>query len=145
MRMTKQTTDDRIDNTRTLVVRVDSAEQTRNEFVERLQAMEQGEDTSSRHVLDLPNEAAVSRLTSETNLSLIRMVANEKPRSMRAAADAVDRGYKEVHTNLTELAELGVIDLIAVNGRTKRPEFNFDRIVVDLPMDDDDRTEPATV
>jgi predicted transcriptional regulator len=45
----------------------------------------------------------------------------------------VDRDVRQVHRNLSELEELGLIDLNQ-EGRSKRPSTWYDAIEVDLPL-----------
>ena len=132
---------------RTLTVRIDAAERTRREARERIAAMERGEDTESRHVLVLEDDADLARLVSETNIELLRAIRNHEPTSMRETAVLVERDHKEVHRNLTELETLGIIEFER-DGRAKRPIVRFDAIEIDIPVtaeDSDTETDPATV
>jgi Predicted transcriptional regulator len=52
---------------------------------------------------------------------------------MRAAAELVDRDFKEVHRNLTELERLNVIEF-EESGRAKRPVVRFDEIDVEVSL-----------
>ena len=54
------------------------------------------------------------------NLKLIETIVAEGPASIRELADTVDRDYREVHRNLSELEALGVIEF-ADEGSRKRP------------------------
>lgn len=129
----------------TLQVRVEPTAETRADLRERVRALEAGEDVPEMHVLSLDSEAELSRLVSEPNLELLRVVAREQPRSMRETADLVDRDFKEVHRNLTELAELNVLEL-REEGGAKRPIVGFDDIEVEIPVQPaDDRDDAATV
>ncbi len=130
---------------RTLYVRVDDADRTRAETREAIAAMERGESVADKHVLDLETEADLARLVSETNLELLRTIAQQSPQSMRETATLVERDFKEVHRNLRELAEFGVIEF-EEDGRAKRPVIRFDELVIDIPVGDvngDSRTIPA--
>ena len=50
-----------------------------------------------------------------------------------AFASLVNRDVRQVHDNLTELEELGLIEL-EKEGRSKRPRVWYDSIEVDLPL-----------
>jgi predicted transcriptional regulator len=117
----------------TLEVRLDGENQT-DELLADVQAMERGEDVPERHVLVLENEAELHRLLSPANLELLRAIRQHDPESMRAAANLVDRDFKEVHRNLTELDALNVIDLVK-DGKSKRPVVRFDEIDINLSLD----------
>lgn len=124
-----------IENKR-LEVRLDSDEQ-HSELLEDIRTLERGEEVDDRHVLVLDNERELQRLLSPSNLELLRAIRKHEPESMRGAADLVDRDFKEVHRNLTELDALNVIDLIET-GRAKRPVVRFDAIDIELSLDSDD-------
>lgn len=124
-------------DTTTLIVRVGDGEQTKQETRDRLRALEAGEDIEDRHVLVLDDEADLQRLLSPTNLELLRAIREHEPESMRAAADLVDRDFKEVHRNLTELGTLNVIEFER-SGRSKRPIVRFDEIDAEITLDTGD-------
>ena len=126
---------------KTLEVRLDGENQT-EQLLADIQAMERGEDIPKRHVLVLDTEAELQRLVSPSNLDLLRAIRQHEPESMRAVAELVDRDFKEVHRNLTELDALNVIDLVE-EGRSKRPVVRFDEIDINLSLDSDG-TETVT-
>lgn len=119
--------------TTTLKVRVGERERTRREARERIAAAQRGESVEERHVLNIEREHDVARILSKVNLELLRGIAEHEPQSMRATADLVDRDFKEVHRNLSELAELGLIELIQ-EGRAKRPTVPYDEIHLDISL-----------
>lgn len=124
--------------TTTLTVRTGSGEQTRAEARQRVQALEDGDSVPPRHVLVLADEDDLQRLLSPANLALLRAIRRHEPASMRAAAELVDRDFKEVHRNLTELEQLNVIEFEEA-GRAKRPVVRFDEIDIEVSL-----TEPET-
>lgn len=117
-----------------LVVRVGAGDRTRREARERIRAFERGEDVEDRHVLVLEDETELHRLLSPANLQLLRAIREHEPESMREAADVVDRDFKEVHRNLTELEALNVVEF-ETDGRAKRPIVRFDEIDVEVSLD----------
>lgn len=120
-------------DTTTLTIRLESDEEFHEEVRDKLAAVEDGEDIEEPHVLSLPDEQALSRVLSPTNLELIRAISASAPSSMRETARLVDRDIKEVSRNLNELAELGVVRF-ETDGRSKRPVVWFDRIEVDIDV-----------
>jgi len=118
----------------TLTVRIGDGTQTRREARERIRALERGEDIDDRHVLVLDEEADLQRLLSPANLALLRAIREHEPESMRAAAELVDRDFKEVHRNLTELEVLNVIDF-ETEGRAKRPVVRFDELDIEVSLE----------
>jgi predicted transcriptional regulator len=129
-------------DTTTLTVRVGDGTKTREQTRERIRAMERGENLEDRHVLVLDDEADMQRLLSPANLALLRTIRKHEPESMRETADLVDRDFKEVHRNLTELETLNVIEF-EQSGRSKRPVVRFDEIDIEVSLDDGD-TDTAT-
>jgi predicted transcriptional regulator len=90
----------------------------------------------------LDTEAELQRLLSPENLDLLRPIRQHELKSVRAVAELVDRDFKEVYRNLTELDELNAIDLIE-DGRSKRPVVRFDEIDINLSLNSTD-SETAT-
>ncbi len=131
---------------RTLHVYVGEANRLRKQTKDMLRAVEEDdefEDVGHTHVLNFESESELARLLSPANLALLRAIRQHKPESMRDAAEIVDRDFKEVHRNLTELSELGVIDLVD-DGRSKRPVTQYDDIEVHYSLvTDEASTEQA--
>lgn len=127
---------------RTLQVRVGETDRTRQEAREKIAALERGEEVDDMLVLNLPNYAELARLTREKNLELLRALARHDPGSIRSAADLVDRDYKEVHRNLSELETLGVVEFEDA-GRSKRPVVRFDEIEIDVSLTDPEPADAA--
>lgn len=131
---------------RTLHVYVGEANRLRERTRDMLRAVEEGEaseDLGHAHVLNFESESELARLFSPTNLALLRAIRQHDPESMRDAAGAVDRDFREVHRNLTELSELGVIELVE-EGRSKRPVARYDDIEIHYSLvADDTSTEQA--
>jgi predicted transcriptional regulator len=120
----------------TLTVRIGNGEETRRETLDRVRTLERGARLDDRYVLVLEDEADLQRLLSPANLGLLRAIRAHEPESMRAAADLVDRDFKEVHRNLTELETLNVVEF-EERGRSKRPVVQFDEIDVEVSLTDD--------
>jgi len=121
----------------TLTVRTGTGERTRAEARQRVKALEDGDSVESRHVLVLEDEHDLQRLLSPANLALLRAIRRHEPASMRAAAELVDRNFKDVHRNLTELEQLNVIEF-EETGRAKRPLVRFDEIDVEVSLRDNE-------
>lgn len=115
----------------TLHVRIGERERTRQETLDRIKAAERGESVEERHVLNIERERDVTRILSEVNLELLRTIAEQEPQSMRETANLVERDFKEVHRNLTELEELNLVEF-EQDGRSKRPVVPFDEMKLDI-------------
>jgi len=94
-------------------------QRTRN----RIKAAQEGEDVDdAQPVLNFGSYAELSRLLSPKNLELLETISEHDPESIREAASLVDRDYKQVHRNLTELNDIGVIKFEGGgSGRAKTP------------------------
>jgi len=56
------------------------------------------------------------------NLKLIETIVAEEPASIQELGDTVDRDYREVHRNLSELEALGLIEFTD-DGSRKKPSL----------------------
>ena len=107
-------------------------QQTRN----RIKAAQEGEELGdAQPVLNFASYAELSRLLSPKNLELLEMISEHDPESIREAASLVERDYKQVHRNLTELHDIGVIEFDGGgSGRAKTPTLAYDGLEIDLPF-----------
>lgn len=118
----------------TLIIRVEDSDAFDERVLDALDAIEDDQrDLEPALSVSLPDTDALSRVLSPANLELIRAIAADEPESIRETAALVDRDVKDVHRNLTELAELGMIELVQ-NGQAKRPSVWYDEIEVHLPV-----------
>ncbi|MFC4988887.1 winged helix-turn-helix transcriptional regulator [Saliphagus infecundisoli] len=86
-------------------------------------------------VLNVGSYAELSRLLSPTNLELLEAITEHEPASIRDAAEVVDRDYKQVHRNLSELEDIGIIDFDGGGaGQAKKPQLAYDGLEIDLPF-----------
>lgn len=104
----------------------------------RIAVAENGEPLEdAQPTVNFGSYAELSRLLSPANLELLEAIAADQPESIRAAAESVDRDYKQVHRNLSELADIGVIEL-EERGRAKRPVLAYDGLEIEVPFPDPD-------
>lgn len=76
-------------------------------------------------------------------LNLIEATRRDEPESINEAARVVDRDVKNVHEELSRLAQLGII-YYEEEGRSKRPVVWFDELVIELPFESEaEETAPA--
>lgn len=128
----------------TLEIRLEPTDETRAEVRETVQALERGEEVESEFVLTFEDEADLVRLVSEPLLGLLRAIAQHEPASMRETADLMDRDFKDVHRNLTELDAMNVIEL-REEGRAKRPVLRFDALDIRIPLEVGEEAESDSV
>lgn len=102
----------------------------------RIKAAQEGEDLDDvQPVLNFGSYAELSRLLSPKNLELLEVIADHAPESIRAAAELVDRDYKQVHRNLSELEDIGVIEFEGGgSGQAKTPTLAYDGLKIDIPF-----------
>lgn len=128
------------DNERILHIRFQRSDEQR--IKETLMATDRGEAPEPYFEAVFHEIEDLQTVTRPTSLELLRTIAREQPTSIRETARLVDRDVRQVHRNLEELEELGVIDL-ETEGRTKRPTVWYDSIEVDLPLTSNDTETPV--
>lgn len=107
-------------------------QRTRN----RIKAAQAGEDLGdAQSVLNFGSYAELSRLLSPKNLELLNTVSEHEPESIREASELVDRDYEQVHRNLSELDDIGVIKFKSNgSGQAKKPTLAYDGLEIDIPF-----------
>lgn len=130
----------------TLRVTIGRDDDLERETLERIRAAEAGEDLEDdQPVLNFDSYATLSRFLTGRNLELLEVISREEPASISEAADLVDRDYREVHRNLSELEDLGLIRFEGGEpGKAKRPTIEYDDIEVSIPLGSDEREAAAT-
>lgn len=113
----------------------------------RIKAAQEGEELGdAQPVLNFESYADLDRLLSQKNLELLEAIAEHEPDSISDAAELVDRDYKQVHRNLSELADLGVITFEGGgSGRPKKPLLAYDGLEIDIPFVDAARNRDSVV
>lgn len=119
------------DTDRVLHIRYRSGDE--EQLLDALDALDRGETPEPVFEIVYHDIEDLHRVTRPTNLELLRTIVREEPAGIRETARLVDRDVRQVHENLTELEELGLIDLEA-DGQSKRPRTWYDAITVDLPL-----------
>ena len=108
----------------------------------RIKAAQEGEALDdSQPILNFGSYAGLSRLLSQKNLELLDAVFEHEPESIREAAELVNRDYKQVHRNLSELEDIGVIEFEGGgSGQAKKPVLAYDGLEIDIPFADSDES-----
>jgi predicted transcriptional regulator len=111
-------------------------QRTRN----RIEAAQEGADLDSvQPVLNFGSYTELSRLLSPKNLELLEAISDHDPESIRETAALVDRDYKQVHRNLSELEDIGVIEFEGSgSGNAKKPTLAYDGLEIDIPFTQSD-------
>ncbi|KAA9400692.1 transcriptional regulator [Haloarcula sp. CBA1131] len=120
----------------TLKVTVGNSDHLDQRTRSRIKAAQEGEDLDdAQPVLNFDSYAELSRLLSPKNLELLEAISEHEPASIREAAELVDRDYKQVHRNLSELADIDVIEFQGGGpGEAKKPMLAYDGLEIDIPF-----------
>lgn len=128
----------------TLVVTVKSLEEFHDDVTEGIEALERGEAVDATPTLSFASYDDLMATLTPRVLDLIEAVRREKPASINETARIVDRDVKNVHEELSRLAQLGIISF-EQEGRSKRPIVWFNELVINLPFGPEaGNTPPAT-
>lgn len=109
---------------------------------ETLKALDRGEKPEPYFERVYRDEDNLHRVTRPKNLELLQTLARERPESIRETARLVGRDVRQVHRNLTELEDLGLVEF-EEEGRSKRPSVWYDEIAVELPLTTDEDTDTS--
>jgi len=123
------------DNPNVLLVTVDDDPNQYERGREAIERLEDGEPLQEPATVRFPNESRLAEVFNERTYALLRTIRDEGPESIRETARLVGRDKKNVHEELTTLEALGVVRF-EENGRSKRPVFPYDDLVV-TPLADD--------
>lgn len=129
-------------NMPTLKITVGERDRLDQRTRDRIAAAQKGEKLEDvQPVLNFGSYAELSRVLSPKNLELLEAIAQHEPESIRDAAAVVDRDYKQVHRNLSELEDIGIITFDGDGaGQPKKPVLAYDGLEIDIPFVDADGT-----
>jgi len=104
-----------------------------DELADALAALDRGETPEPQLEVVYHDPADVHRVTRPKSLELLRAIVQHEPESIRETARIVDRDVSQVHRNLSELADLHLVELVD-DGQSKRPSIWYEAIDIDLPL-----------
>jgi len=118
----------------TLIVTVKSSSEFHDDVAEGIQTLDRGETVDAAPTLSFSSyDDLMSTLTPRV-LDLVEAIRHEEPASINETARVVDRDVKNVHEELSQLAQLGII-FFEEDGQRKRPVVWFDELVISLPFE----------
>jgi predicted transcriptional regulator len=120
----------------TLVVTVKSSSEFHDDITDGIEALKQGDAVDSTPTLSFTSYDDLMETLTPRVLDLIEAIRREEPASINETARVVDRDVKNVHEELSRLAQLGII-FFEEDGQRKRPVVWFDELVINLPFDPD--------
>jgi predicted transcriptional regulator len=126
----------------TLLVTVQSDDEFYEEGREAIERLQRGERIEDPDTFSFPSVDTLFETFNPRTMALLEAISEEHPESIRETARIVDRDNKNVHEELTELERLGVIRFES-EGRSKRPVFPYEEVVISLPFTGDDRPDRA--
>ena len=118
----------------TLVVTVKSSSEFHDGVTDGIEALEQGNTVDSTPTLSFTSYDDLMETLTPRVLDLIEAIRREEPASINETARVVERDVKNVHEELSRLAQLGII-FFEEDGQSKRPVVWFDELVINLPFD----------
>lgn len=112
-------------------------ESDRSDLEDRLEKLDADEDIEpAEPTLSIENIETFGKIFRPTNLTLLEAIVDHEPESIRELARLVDRHPPEVHSNIHELVDYGLVELEDA-GRSKRPVIWYDDIDVAIPLTQD--------
>ncbi|WP_081927377.1 HVO_A0114 family putative DNA-binding protein [Halobellus rufus] len=118
----------------TLVVTVKSSDEFHDDVTEDVESLEHGDLVDATPTLSFTSYDDLMETLTPRVLELIEAIRREEPSSINETARVVDRDVKNVHEELSRLAQLGII-FFEEEGQSKRPVVWFDELVINLPFD----------
>ena len=118
----------------TLVVTVKSSSEFHDDVTDGIEAVERGDAVDSSPTLSFTSYDDLMETLTPRVLDLIEATRRDGPASINETARVVDRDVKNVHEELSRLAQLGII-FFEEDGQSKRPIVWFDELVITLPFD----------
>jgi predicted transcriptional regulator len=112
---------------RTVVIRVGTVQQVRRELGLSLAAIERGEPVRRTREIWFATLDQVAALLTGPRLELLRLVHQERPRSVAHLVRLAKRGAPAIEEDLQLLATAGLLKIVT-KGRAKRPVAGYDRI-----------------
>jgi predicted transcriptional regulator len=93
----------------TLVVTVKSSSELHDDVTDGIKALEQGDTVDSTPILSFTSYDDLMETLTPCVLDLIEAIRRDEPSSINEAARVVDRDVKNVHEEVSRLAQLGII------------------------------------
>lgn len=135
---------DGLPTSQTLRVAVESTERFYQDGREAIERLERGESIDEPDTFSFASVEQLFETSNPLTMELLGTIAAEKPASIRETARLVERDVKNVHDELTRLERLGVIRF-EQDGRSKRPVFPYEEVVITVTFDRDDSADAAAM
>lgn len=118
---------------RVLRVTVESFEEMREDTLDVIEAVNQGEEQPA--VVSFATVNKLRKMLTDRRIELLRalMATDGAAESISALADDLDRDYRTVHDDVSLLADYGLL-FIVEDGQSKRPYLPYERIHLDVEL-----------
>jgi len=126
-----------------LIVTVGSDEKLYEAGLEAIQRLEDDKTVGKPATVTFANEKQLGEVFNERTYTLLRIIREDQPDSIRETARFAGRDVKNVHQELTTLEALGIIRFDR-DGQSKRPVFPYDDLFIS-PFAHDSGDTAATV
>ena len=127
----------------TLVVTVKSSGEFHDDVTDAIETLDAGESLQATPTLSFESYDELMATLTPRVLDLIEAIRHEEPASINETARVVDRDVKNVHEELSRLAQLGIV-FFEEEGRSKQPVVWFDELVINLPFEKPAGDDTAT-
>jgi predicted transcriptional regulator len=114
-------------------IKIQSGTQFRDDVIQTWKAAEKGTLDEDEYdlVLSFPDLSWLSKIFGAERIRLIQTVRDRKPESIYQLAKMLGRALPNVHRDVHELAEYGIIELKKVRKKGQKreslhPEYNWD-------------------
>jgi predicted transcriptional regulator len=114
-------------------IKIQSGTQFRDDVIQTWKAAEKGALDEDEYdlVLSFPDLSWLSKIFGAERIRLIQTVRDRKPESIYQLAKMLGRALPNVHRDVHELAEYGIIELKKVRKKGQKreslhPEYNWD-------------------
>jgi predicted transcriptional regulator len=118
----------------TLVVTVNSSDEFHTDVTDDIKSIEHGDAAATTPTLSFTSYDDLMETLTPRVLELIEAIHRDEPASINETARVVERDVKNVHDELSHLAQLGII-FFEEDGQRKRPVVWFDELVITLPFE----------
>ncbi|RLM91149.1 hypothetical protein D3D01_16655 [Haloarcula sp. Atlit-7R] len=118
----------------TLVVTVKSSDEFHEDVTADIESLEHGDSVDATSTLSFTSYDDLMETLTPRVLDLIEAIRREKPSRINETARVVGRDVKNVHEELSRLAQLGII-FFEEEGPSKRPVVWFDELLITLSFE----------
>jgi predicted transcriptional regulator len=118
----------------TLVVTVKSSGEFQEDVTDDIKSLEHGDSMDTPPTLSFSSYDDLMETLTPRVLELIEAIRRKEPSSINETPRVVDRDVKNVHEELSRLAQLGII-FFEEAGQSKRPVVWFDELVITLSFE----------